>query len=117
MMKTSHRKFKTSYVELILYPDENESGNESEHESEGEHEDENEGNSQLLLLEEKKSSYLQLMKKDGSESDHENEDGDENENDEIEDKQYRNRLSIDTKTDDAKSKNALNRLRFIKLKS
>jgi hypothetical protein len=46
-----------------------------------------------------------------SESDHENKD------DEIEDKQHRNKLSINTKTDDAKSKDALNRLRFIKLKS
>ncbi len=45
------------------------------------------------------------------EGDHE--DGD----DEDGGKQYQNRLSIDTKTDDAKSKDALNRLRFIKLKS
>ncbi len=45
------------------------------------------------------------------------EDGNEDENDENEGKQYRNRLSIDTKTDDAKSEDALNRLRFMRLKS
>jgi ribosomal protein L12E/L44/L45/RPP1/RPP2 len=50
------------------------------------------------------------------ENDHENEDENENENDEDEDKQYRNRLSIDTKTDDAKCEDVVNRLRFIKLK-
>jgi hypothetical protein len=49
------------------------------------------------------------------ESDHEN--GNENENDENEDKQYLNRLSRDTKTDDAKCKNDVNRLHFMKLKS
>jgi hypothetical protein len=48
-----------------------------------------------------------------SESDHENE-NDENEN---ENKQYSNRLSIDTKTNDAKSKNDVNRLHFMRLKS
>jgi U3 small nucleolar RNA-associated protein 14 len=78
-MKTSHRKFKTSYIELILHSGENESESESENEGESE--------------------------------------GEKDEDDEIESKQHRNRLSIDTKTDDAKSKDVLNRLRFIKLKS
>jgi hypothetical protein len=49
-----------------------------------------------------------------NENDHEN--GDENENDENESKQYRDRLSVSTKTDDAKCKNAVNRLHFMKLK-
>jgi hypothetical protein len=51
----------------------------------------------------------------GGESDREDGNGDEN--DEIEDKQYRNRLNVDTKIDDAKSEDALNRLRFMRLKS
>jgi hypothetical protein len=46
-----------------------------------------------------------------SESDH------EDENDEDENKQYSNRLSIDTKTDDVKSKDDVNRLHFMRLKS
>jgi hypothetical protein len=49
------------------------------------------------------------------EDDHENENKDEN--DENEDKQYQNKLSRDTKTDDAKSKDAVNRLHFMRLKS
>jgi hypothetical protein len=49
------------------------------------------------------------------ESDRENEN--EDENDEIENKQYRNRLSVNTKINDAKNENVLNRLRFMKLKS
>ncbi len=61
----------------------------------------------------------------GAEGDHEgeneNEDGIEIwvevENDEDEGKQYSNRLSIDTKTDDAKSKDDVNRLYFMRLKS
>jgi U3 small nucleolar RNA-associated protein 14 len=59
-----------------------------------------------------------------NENEEENENEDENserderdENSENESKQYRNRLSIDTKTNDAKSKDALNRLHFMKLKS
>jgi hypothetical protein len=55
-----------------------------------------------------------------TEDEDENEDGDErneDENDEIGNKQYRNRLSLDTKTDDAKCENDLNRLHFMKLKS
>jgi hypothetical protein len=48
------------------------------------------------------------------EAEDETEDGDEN--DENGGKQYRNRLSVDTKTDDAKSEDALNRLHFMKLK-
>ncbi len=51
------------------------------------------------------------------ENDLENENEDENENDENEDNQYRNKLSINTKTDDAKSEDVLNRLRFMRLKS
>jgi hypothetical protein len=49
-----------------------------------------------------------------SESDHENED--ENEDDENENKQYQNRLSINTKTNDAKCEDVVNRLYFMKLK-
>ncbi len=79
-MKTSHRKFKTFYIELILHSSESEDESESENESE-----------------------------------HENED--EDENDEIENKQHRNRLSIDTKTNDAKCKDVVNRLHFMRLKS
>jgi lipopolysaccharide export system protein LptC len=52
-----------------------------------------------------------------NENEDENRNEDENENDEIEDKQYQNRLSVNTKTDDAKSEDAVNRLRFMKLKS
>jgi hypothetical protein len=54
------------------------------------------------------------MKKNEDETEIESDN--ENENDEIESKQHRNRLSIDIKTDDVKSKDALNRLRFKKLK-
>ncbi len=51
-----------------------------------------------------------------NEDENENEE-DEDENDEIEDKQYRKKLSLDTKTDDAKCEDDLNRLHFMKLKS
>jgi hypothetical protein len=51
------------------------------------------------------------------ERDERNEKDEKNENDENESKQYRNRLNINTKTDDAKSEDVLNRLHFMKLKS
>jgi hypothetical protein len=67
----------------------------------------------LLFIE-----LIQFLTED--EGDHENErDEDERDgdgDDEVEDKQYRKRLSIDTKTDDAKCKDVVNRLRFMKLK-
>jgi hypothetical protein len=55
-------------------------------------------------------SEIEIESENKNESDH------QNENDEIAIKQYLNKLSLNTKTDDAKSKNDVNRLHFIKLK-
>jgi hypothetical protein len=61
--------------------------------------------------------HFRAEDEDETESENDRENENENENDEIENKQYRNRLSVDTKINDAKSEDALNRLRFMKLKS
>jgi hypothetical protein len=55
--------------------------------------------------------------KSDHESENENEIEIEDEDDENESKQYSNRLSLDTKTNDAKSKDDVNRLHFMRLKS
>ncbi len=65
----------------------------------------------LLFIE-----LIQFRAEDEDETESENENENENENDENEDKQYRNRFSINIKTDDAKSKDVVNRLHFMKLK-
>jgi hypothetical protein len=52
-----------------------------------------------------------------NEKETENENDRENEDDEIENKQYQNRFNTDTKINDVKDKNAVNRLHFMKLKS
>jgi uncharacterized membrane protein len=65
----------------------------------------------LLFIE-----LIQFRAKNENESDNENENENENENDENENKQYRNKFNINIKINDAKCKNDVNRLHFMKLK-
>jgi hypothetical protein len=57
------------------------------------------------------------MKKNEDENEDEIENDHENENDEIRSKQHSNRFSINTKTNDAKCEDIVNRLHFMRLKS
>jgi hypothetical protein len=73
------------------------------------------------LIQRQRSLFIEsTLSRAESEVESEGEDDHEIENDEIEDEgkqQCRKKLSRYTKTDDAKSEDVLNRLRFIKLKS